>query len=532
MKQLKYLVLAAAIAATVSACRKMAVEPNPSSPPVANNTAGKMALPAGTQKISPFVDIDAPNLLLQYKNIVGVVQQVIPPWGSAVSTSAPDNIRFDHFTADGWTLIYNTFDVEQTNSRPVLVLYNRFRGILRWWWYNDQVPAGPSNYLTYALMIDGANTGMFNFRGEFAKDYTKLDNHPFVVKTNTAQFNQGLLNQAWYYFDTEFAYDPNVKDKPQTTYSLALNGWATSAAKITLQGDINGTVNGTIEGSGSGVSLFSNLIGSITSSSITNSVQHIDNGAKAKVSFEDKINTAVSSGLADAVKTNLNKLATQGLQILSSPLSNVFSSIISSSINPQQKVSLNLSAKINLTGDLTTDQPAVLFKGAVPGTARGDLSGYLPYYNEPLGAFNLSAPPIVRWRRVTIPTYPPQPTGTVQIQYLADNNAAIVLNPAIASQVTVSPPSITLMYLKTYSGKEPITTASLTYNNFSGWAVINNVAGNVWYAFSAPYTINYNYFSGTPETSIAVRVSFTLTPTNGSAPVEISKIFKPNFVPF
>jgi hypothetical protein len=484
----------------------------------------------GIEKISPFVDIDATNLLLQYKNNNGVISQVIPPWGSFAATTAPDNVRFDHFTADGWVLVYNTFDVEQTNARPVLVLYNKFRGILRWWWWNDVTPPAGSNFITYALMIDGANTSMFNFSGEFAKINTVLQPHPFI-KSNTASFNQGLLQYSWQYFDAEFCYDPNVKNKPQTTYSLALNGWATSTARITLQGDVNGTVNGTIDGSGSGVSLFSNLIGSITNSSVKNSVTHVDNGTKAKVSFEDKINTAVSSGLADALKSNLNKLASQGLQILSSPLSNVFSSIISSSISPQQKVSLNLAAKINLTGDISTEVPAVVYKSAVPGTARGDLSGYLPYYNEPLGAFSLSSPPIVRFKRVNIPTFPAQPTGTVQVQYLVDNNAAVVLNPAIANDVTMSPVSTTLIYMKSYSGKEPVTTASLTPNNFNGWAVVNNVNGNIWYAFSAPYVINYNWFSGTPEQSLIVRVAFTLTPKNGSPPVEISKLFFPQFIP-
>ena len=523
--------LVAALLLSVSACRKMA-ETSPGSSPAATETAvfNKMVRNnSSTQKISPNIDLDAPNLLLQYKNMAGVIQQVIPPWGSAVATSAPDNIRFDHFTADGWVVVYNMFDIEQTNSRPVLVLYNKYRGILRWWWFNDLQPAFASQFLTYALAIDGANTGMLNFRGEFAKDYTVLDPHPYVLKTNTAAFNQGLANQTWYYFDTEFAYDPNVKNKPQSTYSFALNGWATSTSKVSLQGDINGTVNGTITGSGSGISIFNNLVGSITASSYKNVVQNVDNGAKAESSFKDKINASINSGLADALKSSLNKLATQGLQILSSPLSNVFSSILSSQVSAQQKVQLALNAKVTVSGDITTELPAVLFKGAVPGTARGDLSGYVPYYNEPLGVFNLSTPPIVRWKRVTIPTYPPQPTGTVQVQYLVDNTASIILNPAIASEVTIGPPSISLVYMKTYAGTEPMTYGSLTSNNFNGWAIVNNMGGNVWYAFSAPYVINYNYFTA-PEKALAVRVSFTITPNNGSAPVEVSKMFFPKFV--
>jgi hypothetical protein len=481
-------------------------------------------------KISPYVNLDSSNLLLHYKNTNGVVQDVIPPWGSAVAVYATDNIRFDHFSNDGWVLVYNTFDVDQTNARPVLILYNQYRGILRWWWWNDQAPAGPSNFLTYALMIDGNNTSAFNFLGEFAKDYTVRNSHPFVVKTNTASFNQGLINQAWYYFDTQFAYDPNIAGQPQTSYSLALNGWATSDSKIKLSGDINGTINGTIAGSGKGVTLFGTLIGSIASTSYENSVTLIDNGAKADASLNNKINTAIDAGLSDAIKSSLTRLATQGLQILSSPLSNLFGSILSSNPSPQQKIDLNLAAKINVSGDVTTDFPAVRFVAALPGTARGDSSGYLPYYNQTLGLFNLAAPPVVTWRVVT-GLYPPPSSGQTDVQYFSVNPTNIVINPAVASQVTVSQGTASLIYIKSYSGNESLTNWNyLASTNFTNWAVINNVYGNVWYGFSAPYAIRYDYWSGTPEQNIVVKITFTVTPNNGSPPVEVAKIYKPTFV--
>lgn len=482
-------------------------------------------------KISPYVDIDQPDLTLHYKNANGVVQDVIPPWGSGTAVYAADNIRFDHFTHDAWVIVYNTFDVEQTNSRPVLVLYNKYRGILRWWWWNDQVPAGPSTYLTYALMMDGNNTSALNFVGEFARDYTVRNYHPFVVKTNSATFNQGLLNQAWYYFDTQFAYDPNITGQPQSSYSIALNGWATSVSKIKLTGDINGTINGTINGSGKGVNLIGSIIGSISSTSYENAVTLIDNGVKAQVSLQDKLNSAVSSSLTDAVKSSLNKLATQGLQILSSPLSNLFGSIISSSPSPQQKVELNLAARISVSGDVTTDAPAMVFKFAIPGTARGDLSGYLPYYNQTLGLFNLAAPPVVKWRVVT-GLYPPPSNGQKDIQYFAVN-PSIVINPAIAGEVTVSQVTASLIYIKNYSGKEPLANNNyLASSNFTNWAVVNNLYGNVWYGFSAPYAIRYNLWSGIPEQNIVARIAFTVTPNNGSPPVEVVKIYKPTFVPY
>lgn len=479
-------------------------------------------------KISDNIDLDQQNLLLQYKTPQGTIVDVIPPWGSGAAVYATDNIRFDHATQDGWVVVYNTFDVTQTNSRPALVLYNKYRGLLRWWWYNDQVPAGPSNYLTYALMIDGNNTSALNFVGEFMKDNTVRVTHPFDLKSNSSMFNQGLINQAWYYLDTPFAYDPQIAGQPQASYSLALNGWATSEAKVTLDGDINGTLNGTISGSGGSVNLFGSVINGISSSTIQNSTIVTDNGTKTEASLQDKISSSVSSGLADALKSNLNTLATQGLQIIGSPLSNVFSSILSSNPSPQQKVELKLAAKITLNGNVTTEQPAVVFKGALPGTTRGDPSGYLPYYNETLGAFSLAAPPVVTWKVMS--TYPPSTNGQKNIQYFAQR-PTVVVNPAIASEVTVSLPEVSLVYIKLYSGKEVFSNYNYLANpNFTGWNPINNVMGNLWFSFSAPYAITYNQWTGTPEQNIVVRVAFTVTPNNGSPPIEVVQMYRPRYV--
>ena len=485
--------------------------------------------PAISAVISPNLDLDATEQLLHYKNTYGVINDVIPPWGSAVSVYAADNVRFDHATADGWVVVYNMFDVGQTNSRPVLALYNKYRGLLRWWWWNDQDPAAASNYLTYALSIDGNNTSALNFTGEFAKASNAQSLHPFFVTGNSATFNQGLANHTWYYFDMPIAYDPAIAGQPQASYSFVVNGWATSVAKLTLEGDINGTINGTITGSGSGITLLGSAIGSITQTSYKNSTTVISNGPSAKVSLTDKINTAISSGLADAIKSNLNTLATQGLNVIGSPLSNLFGSLLSSAPSPQQRVSLNLAAKITANGELKTETAAITFRGALPGTARGDLSGYVPFYNETLGAFSLSAPPIVKWRVVT-GLYPLPGPGQKDIQYTAVA-PTVVVNPAIAGEVTLSPVSASLIYIRDYSGSEPLYNYNYLANpSFSGWTPVNSLFGNAWFSFTQPYAIRYNSWSGTPEDRIVVKVSFTITPKNGAPPVEVVQIYRPTFV--
>jgi hypothetical protein len=232
----------------------------------------------------------------------------------------------------------------------------------------------------------------------------------------------------------------------------------------------------------------------------------------------------------------LSKLATQGLQFLTNPLSTMLSSLVSSKQGANQSVELKLAAKINLNGQSVSTTPVKFFKSAIPGTARGDNSGFLPFYNEPLGVFSLSSQPVVNFKQVYT-SYPPDP-NLKEIQYLVSTNLPFVLNPAIANEVTVQPPSVRLIYLRTYNGKEPLSSngnsinSSASFQSFgSPWPVINNVMGNHWVGFSAPYVVKYNYFSGTPEDNIVVHVTWKIVPNNGSDPIEIVKMFKPQFIP-
>lgn len=485
-----------------------------------------------SRNISPNIDLDQPNLTLQYKNNVGAIIDVTPPWGSLVNVFATDAVRFDHFTSDGWVVVYNQFDVTRTNSRPVMALYNKYRGILRWWWWNDQQPAGPSNYVSYALALDGNNTSALNFTGEFAKDYTVRSYRPFAVKSNNPAYTNGLTKDAWYYFDTEFAYDPQIAGQPQASYSLIVNSWSTSVSKVRLSGDVNGTIQGTISGSGSNASLFGSIIGSLTQTKYENATVVTNSGseANAPTSLSNKINDAINTSLASAIRSSLNQLATQGLNILASPLSNLFTSILSSGNNPQQKVQLSLAAKLNVTGDITTDATAMNLVGALPGTARGDPSGYLPYYNQTLGLFNLAAPPQVRWHVIT-GLYPPAEPWQTDIQYFPPVAPTIILNPAIASEVTLSPVTASVIYIEQYSGQETFYNPNYPDSNtLANMSIINSLYGNVWHGFSAPYAIRYNGWTGTPEGNIVLQISFTVTPNNGSPPVDVVKIYRPTFV--
>ena len=515
---------------TVYSCKEELVEPDEEP-----ETTVEIAEEKGI--ISPDFALGSNSALLEYKNKFGQIRQVVPPWGSGARTDASDDVRFDRLKKDGWRVVYNTFVTSQTQEQPVLVIYNVYRGILRWWWFND-TETNAGNFMTFAFQMDGMQTSMLNFAGgRAAGTLREYKNHPYILETNAGEFNTGLANNRWYHFDVETSYDPRISGQAQSSYSLAVNSWATSVSTMTLKGSLTGTANGTITRSGSGVSLFAGLANAInvskTNTVSTNSVTY-KTGEEVKQTLGNKIDSQVSSGLAKALGSAMNKLAGEGLKVIQSPLSNVFASLVSSDKLDKQKVSLSLAAKLDLKGDITTPTPGFVFKGAVPGTRRGNETGFLPLYNHPLGVFNLKSKPVVNYYKIRNDWSRPGYPGTT-VQYLLDqssiqvqlNNEAPLLN---GSRIYTSS---TLVYLDAYSGDDlkDGVTASPDRNAFlSGMTPVNSVAGNKWYSFSAPYFIRYHWFSRPSKARIAVLVKVTLTPKDSSVePVEFVKLFPVTF---
>ena len=99
------------------------------------------------------------------------------PWmgaGSIVSSYGTD-IAHDRFKSDGWELVYNTFDPNAERlSNPYFVLYNKYRGTLRFFLYVTTPFVVPSSYVMDGISMNSATpTSLFNFLGKEVVDATK-----------------------------------------------------------------------------------------------------------------------------------------------------------------------------------------------------------------------------------------------------------------------------------------------------------------------------------------------------------------------
>lgn len=482
---------------------------------------------SGNARIQPTY-IDWENVqYLSFKNPNNTIVSVLPPWASGVSADIPEVLRYDYRNINGWELLYHTFDPTQTPVvyHPMLILYNKFRGIIRVFYFNINQPSQGSNYLASAITFDSFNstpTSQLNFANEFVMANTVKQTAPFFVRANINQLNSGLSQGTWFSFDYEVAYDESIKDMSEDVITLKLKTWAVQNTMVNVNGTIQGTLQGYIQSSGSGISLFNNLISnlSLNSTSVNRNI-YANTGEQVKVTLQDKIKTGISNSLASSISSELGKLATQGLNFAISPLSKLFNNIVTTSIDNKERVYLDLSAKVNLQGNLTSESAVYDLPYIVPGTKRDkNISGYAPYYDKTLGLFNINQRPIIN---VTFTTTGGGRNERVTIsEFVLDKNSFNpIFNPEVIDEIVISDVKKEIIWLKEYKG------VGEYIENPSPGTLVNITAGNEWYLYEDVFQATG---TGPTHANLAVRLSFKVTPTNGAPPIYIVKTIRPQIV--
>ncbi|WP_041257852.1 hypothetical protein [Fibrella aestuarina] len=485
--------------------------------------AAKVAAVTHSKARIPTTYIDWENAeFFYYKRSDGQVIQVRTPWAAGGSAVFPFYTVQDRFRRDGWELVYNYFDPNQfVDDKLFFILYNKYRGILRVFFRNTSAVPAASNYILHQLRLGSSvnyNTSQLNFSTDEAKAMDILVDKPFTAGTNTTPLsnNTGALNDAWYTFDYEFAYDPNTPNINGLQVGLDLEARAVSEKRLEITGTIDGTIEGTINVSGdSGGQLFSTLFSKTSNATnISNIVGSVSTGGSngaAKNGIFKLIGSAATSGLTTAVKNAANTLASGGLNILTTPLTKFFSSIIASPAQNVQNTDLKLKAQTKANGTQTDEFLLFSQHFFLPGTARTDPNtpGVIPYYDKPLGVFNLSRMPIIHVSKY----------DELAARYELDS-PTITLNPAISGEVTVRNQNITMVWY--YEGAGGIDFNSANRNPI----LISQSTAGTWYDVSTNFAIYGLARNPARRLNFGVQVSFELVDGNGQV-TYISKMFKP-----
>jgi hypothetical protein len=408
----------------------------------------------------------------QYMPVVPGQPAVPVPWSDQVTRNYDPGLRYDYKKSDGWELVFNSFSDSLNTANRIFILYNKFRGILRYYTYND-MPANPS-VTNYRSLINSIGV-----RGAAAEGSTNMLNYAdqLIVDMNDRSINASLIEpwpitpNAWYLSQFEMAYDPNLGNYNWQQFSLgwtfafayvmelSLNGKQTSNKMLFLQkpglnfGDV----------SSRGITLGSNMQAHVKSASGLDELSGI---------FSNSVISNLKQTLFDSTAGNkLNATLVPRLGIADCKLD----------VPALIRLDYNL---VGYIGELTHTPP---------GIDNSKVIGIAPVFNEPVGIFYLGAAPVIQHTKAA---------GPLPEQYTLDvASLEYIINPFIQNYAAVR--NFRQEIVAVADNKTPNFTEARLYQGQQLKA-------------SAPLTV------------LGVRVSFEVVPKNGAAPVRIIKTFKAN----
>uniref|UniRef100_F4CD57 Uncharacterized protein n=1 Tax=Sphingobacterium sp. (strain 21) TaxID=743722 RepID=F4CD57_SPHS2 len=460
----------------------------------------------GTQMNASISAVPIPTYPLDWENIAYMPTptgspSILVPWASGSNKQIAPEVVNDYARVDGWELVYNTFSTSILSNELYFILYNKYRGILKMFYY---VPTN-ANFITstnivHKLGIEGtyansASSPIMKFAASPIVDYDGKMNQASVLEP------WQVARATWYAFEYELAYDANMANQSMATCNFLWPVTSNDVTKVTINGQISGTVNGSMSAPGVDLTVSPNF-----NSSSTGDGNIIIKGN----SDVEKVKPSITTQLFNSLKNLVTKKLTGGLGGI---VENLFSGIFGGkSGNTEDNVNLKINANVSLEGSLTSNFLVSSAALSIPGYNQSNTTGFVPAYNSPLGVFYISNKPIVVETEHIIPEEDPLGGGTGfgKSQFL----------------YTIKSGSLNLQF-------NPAVLAIANIQNQKAEVIVNQT---MYTQVGRLETIgDKNYFTGIrvgsdqyASTVVGIRVSFDVVPKNGSKKSKIVKTFKAN----
>ncbi|MDY0906170.1 hypothetical protein [Pedobacter sp. CFBP9032] len=454
---------------------------------------------------------------------------IVPvPWQSGLGGIKIDqDMIYDYAKSDGWELVYNTFTTSAVLNPSYFMLYNKYRGVLRSYFYFAPGQNYPANNIVCGLSINGpgaAASPALNFSGSDITDYNT--NQAAVTQLQPYQVS---ATGSWYAAEFEIAYDRTTATTayPTTTMQWQIN--PNSIARITLNGTQGGELNGTIAVPSSKTNFFGALTNTFVNTALSLGGSSVARGIGGFLKEkETTVAGAVSNGLGGTISGFLN---------------GIFGFTKRTTTN--QKVSLTLNTSILVNGSSEVSSQIFDNTFAIPGTLNNNQAAtFYPAYNIPMGVFYIDGKPKVLEKhtdtRVILPVPPigePDPRNGRKEGYnsfdtytIDKNSFNLIFNPAVLSDATIS----NIRYeILAFEIEKILEIPKLPYSYEVSSSKKEDILSHGLVA-SDPLSIGIGFMSLVPNKSIAkpsafgVRVSFDVVPKDGSPKQTIIKTFKAN----
>ncbi|OJW16424.1 hypothetical protein [Mucilaginibacter sp. 44-25] len=422
------------------------------------------------------------------------------PWQSGLGGSKiDDDIISDYQKVNGWELVYNTFNTTSRLDPLYFMLYNKYRGLLRVYFYISPGSNYPSSNIVHLLKLTGASapsSPLLNFAGQDMIDVN-------TKSQSVSQIQQYKVSTtgSWYAAEFELAYDKNA---PTTSFDQSRLEWQinpNSVVAITLNGTQTGNIDGTITSTSGTSNFFGSVVNNILDGGLKLGADTLK--TKSTLSF---LPSFVKAGIVDATKSALGGI-----------VKGFFSAILGGgSASTNQKVNLKINTKINISGNAVIESQLYDNVFSLPGTL--NINNNLPYYpayTAPMGVFYISAKPVVD--RTVISTLINDgvhaPTYLNDHRFSVDESSFQVnINPAVEAVATVS------------NIRKEIILLSLPPSGLGRYEGTKELVGDKT-VYSATAFEYYAPRIRTYDPGVAVRISMDVIPKDGSPKCTIVKTF-------
>lgn len=452
--------------------------------------------------------------------------EVYLPWSTTAITSIPDEIREDVKEEDGWKILFTTVDIsgysetvtDADNSANYLLLYNRYTGMLKGFYYAEGNMQKNNN--AYWLLTISGGTKLFNFVPYFAEPINS-SNSPRQISLSTVSTN-GITNGfdvGWNCFMQELAYDENSMNE-----RLSISCYALNQSTITFNGSYNSSSEGTIVSTTQGTS--SDIKGVAKSFGTAASGWIMKSSGATKAIKSTKISDALGKGLASLVSAGINK---------------IFASFLGSS-NSVSTENIQFSTNGSVTIKGTSQTPST---GYISPLAGIPLNGI----GENLGVWNLAqTPKHIAFPYAILKDIKNAQTGSDYTYNLTFSQSfSVVKNPAIDVALITSSDvvnydkhdgvNVTFGTINNKASKFAyrVSSPSVLYsdaatvikdNSNSYNVVIRDLLPNKTYGSDSPaYDLSQNGVSFWENTAISVKVKLN----KGDVTTYSTKTFIPNY---
>lgn len=466
------------------------------------------------------------------------------PWvgqGSLASTVGIDVLN-DRKAADGWVLLYNSFDVNMPQLiNPYFILYNKYRGLMRIYLYVTTQFVASSSYIQDGLsIVSNKPTTMLNFLGEEVIDPSTKKKSYLQIQPAPYDGSYPLASNKWYMLQYELAYDSEISNIPYNQIQLSWLLNYCDISRVRISGEQNGTLNGTIGVSGNSsdnvinkLSNFGSGVGTVVLASIgKNFVDHnaVGTDGSNKMGLAKGVFQSISKGIASGLSAAAGNLPSAGIAVLNALIGG------GSNATP---ISLTLKTKIELEGNISSNGsfPSMPISFWIPGTSiPSDAIGYLPNYNKPLGVINFDDKADITLcydefcRKV--PDEPFDPDYTTEYTELAiypyslnvDYSSHLIINPEVSSIADVVILKQDILLVEGVHQSCPSGDVIVSCSREHPFQSIHDNRGG---------SFGYDYMVDLNKLKAAVKMTIRVSPKDGSPSSLIIKTFligKPKWV--